>query len=97
VICIGNDNHVRELYWLWPGSAPWQISDLTVNTGSMAPKPGSPLAGYAFENQGTEHVFYIAQDNSIRELYYSGGNWSSDNLSITSGAAPPVANSPLAC
>jgi hypothetical protein len=97
VICIGNDNHVRELYWRWPGSAPWQISDLTVNTGSMAPKPGSPLAGYAFENQGTEHVFYIAQDNSIRELYYSGDNWSSDNLSITSGAAPPVANSPLAC
>jgi len=93
----GQHGHVRELYWVWPGTRGWQMNDLSIHTGAMLPKQGSPLAGYTFENQGTEHVIYIAQDNSIRELYYSGGQWSSNDLSTTPGYVSPAANSPLAC
>lgn len=49
-----------------------------------------------FTNQATEHVFYIAQDNTIRELYYSGGTWHGNNLSAAVPAAVrPARNSPL--
>ena len=30
------------------------------------------MAAYMFENQGTEHVVYIARDNTIRELVLYG-------------------------
>jgi Fungal fucose-specific lectin len=98
VIYVDSQGHVRELYRV--GAGPWYTNDLsalTGYTGFNAPKNGSPVAGYVWENQGTEHVVYIAQDNSIRELYYSGGRWYGNNLSaVTQGALPPVANSPLA-
>lgn len=97
VIYVDSQGHVRELYRV--GSGAWSTNDLSAHTGYTgfnAPKDGSPLAGYVWEKQGTEHVFYIAQDNSIRELYYDG-RWHANNLSTGTVGAPPVArNSPLA-
>ena len=49
----------------------------------------SPLAGYAYEKAGTEHIHYIAADLSIRELAYISGSWVGNNLSVRTNA-PPV-------
>jgi hypothetical protein len=87
---------VRELYQV--GGGPWQTNDLSDDTGYTdfnAPPPGGLLVGYTWENQGSEHVFYIAQDRTIRELYYTGA-WSGNNLSNITSARPPRADSPLA-
>ncbi len=97
LVYIDSQSHVIELYRV--GSGQWYSNDLTARTGFTgiyAPRAGSPLAAYAFENQGTEHVMYIAQDGTIRELYYSG-QWFGNNLSSSVPAAlPPSSNSPLA-
>jgi hypothetical protein len=93
----GREGHVRELYVV--GTGAWYTNDLSEHSGyiqTAAPKSGSPLAGYMFTNQQTEHVVYIAQDNTIRELYYTG-TWQGNNLSAAVPAAvPPAPNSPLA-
>jgi hypothetical protein len=105
VIYVGEDGNVYEIYWTFPdvdkvhGGPLWQINPLSAHTGytgPLTPKPGGPLVAYMFENEGTEHVVYIAKDNTIRELYYSGGKWTGNNLTRASGAKPPAANSPLA-
>lgn len=96
VIYLDTNNNVRELYQV--GGGPWQTNDLSDRTGFTgfnAPPPSGLLAGYVWENQGSEHVFYIAQDRTIRELYYTGA-WSGNNLSNITGAPPPRADSPLA-
>ena len=48
--------HIHELSW---DSSGWHTEDLTAATG--APQSGGGnLVGYAFEAQGTLHLFYIA-------------------------------------
>lgn len=97
VIYVDIHGHVRELYikaTLPYSQGTTDLSKKTGYEGFNTPKSGSPLAGYAFENEGTQHVFYIAQDNTIRELYFSHG-WHGNNLSQITGAPAPIANSPL--
>lgn len=96
VIYVDTNNTVRELYQV--GGGPWQTNDLSGRTGFTgfnAPPPSGLLVGYVWENQGSQHVFYIAQDRTIRELYYTGA-WFSNNLSNLTGAPPPRADSPVA-
>lgn len=103
LLYIDVKGRVRELYYstLRAGGkneAPnWQNNDLSANTGAELPSSGSALCGYTFENEGTEHVIYVDAKNAIRELYYSGGRWSTSNLSATTGAPAPMRNTPLAC
>jgi hypothetical protein len=95
VIYVDNQQDIVELYYNYPsGWYQWASNNLTAQTGMDYPKNGSALVGYAFENLGTENVFYIAQDNTIRWLCYSGG-WSGYNLSLAWGAPAPAENSPL--
>ena len=49
-----------------------------------------------FEPYGTSHVYYIAADQTIRELAYVNGRWVGVNLSVLTGAPPPKQNSPMA-
>lgn len=96
VIYVDTSNNVREPYQV--GNGPWQTNDLSDRTGFTefnAPPPDGLLAGYVWENQGSEHVFYIAKDRTIRELYYTGA-WQANNLSNLTGAPRPRADSPLA-
>ncbi len=96
VVYVDNNNHVSELYSVHSNYA-WSYNNLSVHTGytgTSAPRGKSPLAGYAFENQETQHVFYIAQDNTVRELAYSG-KWSGHNLSLETKAPSPMADGPL--
>jgi len=103
VVYVGADGNVWELSWIsgqYEGGHPlWQsknLSNSTGYTGVLAPKRSSPLAAAMFERDGSAHVFYIAGDGTIRELYLKNGEWGGTNLSQTTGAKPPAANSPLA-
>jgi len=105
VVYVGTDGNVWELYWLegqWDnvrGGPLWQANNLSERTGylgELAPKKNGPMAATMFEREGTEHVVYIAADNTIRELYFYNGGWGGNNLTQAAGAAPPAANSPLA-
>jgi Fungal fucose-specific lectin len=105
VVYIGMDGNVWELYQIegeWDntvrGGPLWQSNNLSERTGyvdALTPKRNSPLAATMFEREGTEHVVYIAQDNTIRELYFYNGGWGGNNLSQATGAVPPAVNSPL--
>jgi hypothetical protein len=104
VVYVGTDGNVWELYWV-PGQNDdvnggllWQANNLSVRTGFtgvLAPKRNGPLAATMFQRENTEHVIYIAGDNTIRELYFYNNSWGGNNLTEASGATPPAANSPL--
>jgi hypothetical protein len=105
VFYIGNDGNVWELYYVAGqidskrGGPLWQANNLSVltgYTGDLRPKRGGPLVAFMFENQSTEHVVYIAQDQTIKELYHPGGKWVGNNLLEATQAPTPKADSPLA-
>jgi hypothetical protein len=100
---IDQNGHVIELYWTEGSPAThWQSNDLSYHTGYSGggggdlPRNNSPLAAATFEHQNTQHVFYIARDNTIRELYYSAGAWHGNNLSQATGAPTPARDTDLA-
>src|ERR1700758_4311718 len=65
------DQHVHEL---WSDTTGWHTDDLTALTGAPPVQSGPTgvgLTGYAFEAQGTQHVFYVSYlDNHIHELWW---------------------------
>jgi hypothetical protein len=104
VVYVGTDGNVWELYWVPGANDPvrggllWQANNLSVRTGytgPLAPKKNGPLAATMFQRENTEHVIYIAADNTIRELYFYNNSWGGNNLTQATGATPPAANSPL--
>jgi hypothetical protein len=101
----GEDGNVWELYYVAGqidekhGGPLWQQNNLSAHTGysgDLRPRQGGPLVAFMFGNQGTEHVVYIARDQTIRELYYSGGKWAGNSLLEATQAPTPKINSPIA-
>ena len=93
----GLDAHVDELWWDING---WHTNDLTVAAGAPDPLPNNPLAGYAFNAQGTQHVLFAGRlDSHIYELWWSAleAGWQFNDLTVAAGApttswgdAPPI-------
>ncbi|HEY6486440.1 MAG TPA: hypothetical protein VIX83_08660 [Candidatus Cybelea sp.] len=106
IVYVGADGNVWELYWIAGqydnarGGPLWKSNNLSADTGYtgvLAPNlKNVSLAATMFERENSEHVIYIAGDNTIRELYFYDGRWGGNNLSEATGAAPPAANAPLA-
>jgi Fungal fucose-specific lectin len=104
VIYIGEDGNVWELYYqaeeydhtrgghLWHSN---NLSERTGYTGALAPKVGSPLVATMFQAQESEHIMYIASDNTIRELWFYNGAWGGNNLTEATGAILPEQNTSL--
>ena len=68
VVYVGVDSDIHELWWDTNG---WHHNDLTAATGAppAASDPDINLAGYVFEDQGTQHVIYRGADNHVHELW----------------------------
>jgi hypothetical protein len=82
-----SNRHIREL---WSDPTGWHTDDLTAATGAPPPGSGS-LVGYAFEAQGTQHVFYqdaTPRDVHIHELWSDPTGWHTDDLTAATGAPP---------
>ncbi|HEX3860485.1 MAG TPA: hypothetical protein VHY35_02190 [Stellaceae bacterium] len=104
VMYIGSDGNVWELYYLSDqydqvrGGHLWQsnnLSERTGYTGVLAPKKNGPLVATMFQKEGSEHVIYIAGDNTIRELWFYNGAWGGNNLTEATGALPVEQNTSL--
>ena len=81
VIYIDNNSKIQELY---RRGTSWLNTEISTSAGSGATPPlttASPLAGYAFENQGTHHVIYLDANQQIHELYRSGNAWNAGEVS----------------
>jgi hypothetical protein len=86
VIFIGaNDNHIYELYY----NDKWWQNDLT-KAANGEPYGGSNLTAFAFESEGTEHVFYAGRDGHVHELYYNGRWWQNDLTKVATGNPPNI-------
>lgn len=85
VFYVGVDNKVYEV---WSDPAGWHSSDLTTMTGAPPPS-ANPMAAYAFEAQGTQHVVYRAVDGQLHELWWDDKGWHVGDL--TGGVSAPKA------
>jgi hypothetical protein len=88
VIFVGIDAHIHELSW---SSAGWRHNDLNLASGAPLAAQNTlgtlcPLASYAFETQGTLHVFYLAADGHIHELWRDSGGWHNNDLTVAVGS-----------
>jgi len=102
IVYVGTDGNIWELYYLGnpasDGLPLWQSNNLSERTGlvgPLAPKREGPLAATMFELEQTEHVVYIAGDNTIRELYFYNGSWGSNNLTEAASGPAPAAGTAL--
>jgi hypothetical protein len=99
VLYIGSDNKITELR-LETGWLQASISNFVINNPpAFPPQEGTDIAAIV-DDGGTTRVFYIGQDNQIRELRLERGAWvqASISASVTNSppAFPPRARSPLA-
>jgi len=93
VLYVSMDNHVIELWWDKNG---WHSKDLTAATGAPVPKAGTPLVGYAFENQMSQHVVYLTTQNHVMELWWYNNKWHYNDLTeAAKGPVPPKLDTPL--
>ncbi|MCW2650296.1 MAG: hypothetical protein JWR32_1272 [Mycobacterium sp.] len=94
VFFIGTDNHVYELYFT--AGTGWVYNDLTALARAVPPTPTSALDGFRLSDD-SKHVFFIATDNHVHELFIaSGGRWDDNDLTALAGAVAPAAASALA-
>lgn len=87
---------VREL-WRDPSGNWHDGGDLTAITGAPVPATGVP-AGYAFEGEFTQHVFYRGTDGNIHELRWatSTGGWHYWGKPTALAGAPAAEGNPAA-
>ena len=78
-VIYGDANYPSHLHELWSDATGWHSDDLTAATGAppgggACRAHGAPCGGlpaYAFEAQGTQHVFYVSYvDDHIHELWW---------------------------
>ncbi len=88
VVYAGADSHLHEL---WCDDTGWHTTDLTAVTGAPGAVAGT-AAGYMFDAQGTQHVFYVGADNKIHELWTDPSGWHASDLTTMTGAPTPAAS-----
>ena len=72
------------MWELYNTGSGWRSTNLPAAAGSGALPPitpASPLAGYAFDNQSTEHVIYLDSNGQVHELYRAGDAWNAGETS----------------
>jgi hypothetical protein len=84
----GPGNHVCELWW---DSAGWHFNDLTTAAAGAPPTASDPR-GYVFVAQGTQHVNYLGPDGHVHELWWDGGGWHHNDLSLAASAPQAIGN-----
>ena len=94
VVYRGYDSHIHELWWDRDWDSQWRHSDLTEASGNAPPAAGHP-AGYVMGNS-QQHVVYRGYDSHIHELWWDRDDpqWHHNDLTDSSGGAPPAASDP---
>jgi hypothetical protein len=86
VFFIGIDDHVHELY-IAPATNGWSDNDLTARLAGdgATPNVNTALAGFV-DDEGGRHLFYVATDGEIHELYSGAGAAPGFDHSLTNAA-----------
>jgi hypothetical protein len=90
------DSSAVDESYCYPGAVCWLYGLGSNNDSGDAPSGNPPLAnslaitGYVFPSDHSEHVMYVAFDNSIHELHLqiSGGGWQHYAVSANSYNGP---------
>lgn len=91
VVFEGTNSHL--LANTYTTNSGWSLAvDLNAVTGGEVPVSGSPLA--SFDDSHGQHVFYIGNDHSVRQMYYTGGKWT--NQTLVAGDAAETGSSLVA-
>ena len=77
---MGSDGALYELYNIRGG---WAATNLSGFPWIVATPPidGTPLTGYSWEDDHTQHVFYVDINKNVHELYRQGDTWATGVLS----------------
>ena len=89
VYFVGSDQHIHEFSYV----DNWVDTDVTERSRGATPKPIGKLVSYATSPNNQRHVYYVATDATIHQLYWNGIQWSDENLtSFTGGALADTSN-----
>ena len=99
---IQNRQHVffqagnGDIYHLYSSSNPtaWGIEDLTSVAAGSSAVLGTPLVAYYNSTNDVQYVFYIASNQDVTALVWSGG-WSAADTTALTGAVPAAPGSAL--
>jgi hypothetical protein len=81
---VRSDGHVCEFVY---GGGGWSLNDLTQLAGAPAAVANSALDGYPTNFNEQQHVNYIGTDNHVHELFYEGGRWQHNDLTVQAKAS----------
>jgi hypothetical protein len=85
VFYVAENRHIIELWWR-SGETP-HPEDLTDRSGG-APLPFLGLTSHVFDAEGTQHVFYRADNGHIIEIWWGPGETHQEDLTDRSPGAP---------
>ncbi len=87
---IGAEGHVWELVY----TDGWLLNDLTNAAGAPIAVINGPIDGYPSNFNQQQHVNFLGAENHVHELFYDGGRWQHNDLTVAAGA--PNANADTA-
>jgi FG-GAP-like repeat len=88
-IYVGGDSHVHELFW---STGAVGHDDLTNDSHAPLPVAGATPAAYFVASDGTQHVVYRDSMNHIRDLWWTVGAVTDDDLTAAASAPNAVGN-----
>jgi len=68
----------------------WVDTDLTSKTSGALADSTLRMVAFATSPNNQRHVYYVASDATIHQLYFNGSVWTDENLTrVTNGAKAP--------
>jgi cell division protein YceG involved in septum cleavage len=91
VYFVTDNQHVHQLYY---NNTKWLDEDLTGFTNGASAAAGSALSSFAMAN-GTQHVYFVADNQHVHQLYYNNTKWLDEDLTGFTNGASAAAGSAL--
>jgi hypothetical protein len=90
IFYVGEDNHVHELRLERSGWAQADLSAIVTNNPPAFPLQSDNLISALVSADGIPRIFYVGQDNHIRELRLERTGWAQADLSAIVTNNPPA-------
>ncbi len=99
VVYVGQDSQIHELYYKKGFiDAGWKYGGALSQETHAPPAAGNP-SGYAWESDGTQHIFYRGTDGQVHEIWNKkdmlGSHWSYGGALSALTHAPAAAGDPF--
>jgi hypothetical protein len=92
VYFVSWDQHVHEYSFV----GNWVDNDLTAETGGAladAAWQGNQIVAFVTTPNNERHIYFVAGNGTVHQLYFNGSNWFDQNLTSLSRGAKARANS----